>query len=180
MFFAALQWILAVSQIGNREVYLRIVLHLFRIHHFVVWSIAKYLIAPEVLAGFCQEKYRLGADYRPPPTSTRSLYYYPADSPIAAFTWLYPHFPTRPVSILSTTHTTICRTNHYTLQWGLTPAYLLAKINKGKKKENTNRNRNRNRIHHKVQKSLRLEGKCLNLGKCLKESTILTHTGLTV
>ena len=32
-----------------------------------------YLIAPEVLAGFCQEKYRLGADYYPPPTSTRSL-----------------------------------------------------------------------------------------------------------
>ena len=67
-FFAALRWILAVSQIRNREVYLSMILHLFHTHHFVVWSIAKYLIAPEVLAGFCQEKYRLGADYYPPPS----------------------------------------------------------------------------------------------------------------
>ena len=36
--------ILVISQIGGREVNLRTILRLFPIHHFVVSSIAKYLI----------------------------------------------------------------------------------------------------------------------------------------
>ena len=56
MFFTALRWIFTISQIGKLEANLRIILHRSRIHHFVVWSIAKYLISPEVLMGVCQEK----------------------------------------------------------------------------------------------------------------------------
>ena len=35
--------------IGEREVNLRIILDFFRIHHFVAWSISKYLISHGVL-----------------------------------------------------------------------------------------------------------------------------------
>ena len=41
--------------IGNWEVDLRIILHPFRIHNLVLWSIAEYLIAPKVFWWFCKE-----------------------------------------------------------------------------------------------------------------------------
>ena len=55
-FFVAPRSIFTVSQIGDREVNLHVIVHPFRIHHFMVRSIAKYLIAPKVLVEFCQEE----------------------------------------------------------------------------------------------------------------------------
>ena len=51
-FFAALRWIFIVSQIGEWEVILRIILYLFHIHHFLVLRI---LNAPKVFM-WCQDK----------------------------------------------------------------------------------------------------------------------------
>src|SRR6266699_1489974 len=51
-FFAALRWIFIASQIGEREVILRIIFYLFHIHHFLVLRIS---IAPKVFM-WCQDK----------------------------------------------------------------------------------------------------------------------------
>ena len=58
-FFTAFRWKFIVSQIGEREVILRIIIYLFPIHHFVVWSMLKYLIAREVLMGYVSKVYLL-------------------------------------------------------------------------------------------------------------------------
>ena len=46
-FFTAFQWKFIVSQIEEQEVILRIIMYLFPVHHFVVRSMLKYLIARE-------------------------------------------------------------------------------------------------------------------------------------
>ena len=58
-FFTAFRWKFIVSQIGENEVILRIILYLFPIHHFVVRSMLKYLIAREVWMGHVSEVYLL-------------------------------------------------------------------------------------------------------------------------
>ena len=47
MFFTAFRWKFIVLQIRDGEVIIRIIMHLFPIHHFVVRSMLKYLIARE-------------------------------------------------------------------------------------------------------------------------------------
>ena len=57
----ALRWTFVALQIGGQEVSLRVVSHLFTIHHFLVRSMVKYLIGGDVLMwffDFCQEKPR--------------------------------------------------------------------------------------------------------------------------
>ena len=70
LFSGALRWILTVSQIGEREVNLHIIPHLFRINHFAVRSISKYLIGPEVLMGAAKRNSILALDYPPPSTTS--------------------------------------------------------------------------------------------------------------
>ena len=48
-YLTTLRWIFVVLKIEEREVNLRVFLQLFCIHYFVVLSITKYLIGPEVL-----------------------------------------------------------------------------------------------------------------------------------
>ena len=72
-FFAVLWWMFTISQIGDQEVNLRIIFDIFHIHHLVVWSIAKYLIALEVLMGFAKRNSILALDYLPRSITTRVL-----------------------------------------------------------------------------------------------------------
>ena len=51
-FSTALRWIFVALQIGDQEVILRVVPHLFPIHHLLVGFMVKYLIGGDVLMWF--------------------------------------------------------------------------------------------------------------------------------
>ena len=83
LFSKALQQISTVSQIGEREVNLRIISHLFRIRYFVVLSISKYLIAREVLMGVARgiaprRHFEAATDFSP---CSRHIHRQPATNP---------------------------------------------------------------------------------------------------